>query len=100
MGITYSSNKNQEGKIYNVNDNTTLVDSPFISTETYNEIKNTNAIDTPLSESVQSNLSVNNSINADSFSQNSIDMNSYDEGNLFVKPTTNNKEMFLLTFPI
>ena len=41
MGITYSSNKNQEGKIYNVNDDTSLVESPFISTETYNEIKNT-----------------------------------------------------------
>ena len=101
MGITYSSNTNQEGKIYNVNDDTSLVESPFISTETYNEIKNTNVIDTPLSESVQSNLSINansftpNSIDANSFSQNSINVNSYDEGNvneLFVKPSKSNEQ--------
>ena len=48
-----------------------FVDNNFLNSFN-DEIKNTNAIDTPLSESVQSNLSVNNSINADSFSQNSI----------------------------
>merc|ERR1712166_1417115 len=96
MGITFSSNTNHEGKIYNINEDTSLVESPFISTETFDEIKNINVLDTPLSESAQSNLSINsfsqNSINANSYSPNSIDVNSYDEGNLnelFVKPSEN-----------
>ena len=108
MGNTVSNNTNQEGKIYNVNDDTSLIESPFISTETYNEIKNTNAIDTPLSDSVQSNLSVNansENFNVNSFSQNSFEVNSFDKAEgqidgseLFVKPANTSNIDYEISF--